>query len=107
MYTNRPGCTIYEKTVRNRAPTYIRHETKDIFWEDTKSQESGSNRTPKNGAFVAIPISSIDYEPKTDDRIVGSIIEDEQPPSTAMTIMSVQDFRYGSPRNQHWEVLAE
>lgn len=107
MYTNRPGCTIYEKTVRNRAPTYIRHETKEIYWEDIKSQESGSNRTPKNGAFVAIPIASIDYEPKTDDRIVGSIIEDEQPPSTAMTIMSVQDFRYGSPLIQHIEVNAK
>lgn len=107
MYTNRPGCTIYEKTGRNRAPTYIRHETKDIFWENRIGQESGSDRAPKNSAFISIPVDSIDYEPKADDRIVGSIITDELPPPTAMTIMSVQDFRYGSPAVRHWEVTAE
>lgn len=107
MYTNRPGCTIYEKTVQNRAPTYIRHETKEIYWEDRFGQENGSDRAPKNGAFISIPVASSSYFPKVGDRIVGSVIPDEQPPQTAMTVMSAADFRYGSPRAQHWEANAE
>ena len=101
MYTNRPGCTIYEKTVQNRAPTYIRHETKDIYWEDKFGQESGSDRAPKNSAFISIPAKSASYFPKVRDRIVGSVIPDELPPPTAMTIMGVVNCLYGSPAVQH------
>lgn len=107
MYTNREGCTIYEKTVQNRAPTYIRHVTGEVFAETTFSQENGSDRKPDNGLFVSIPARSVTYVPKTGDRIVCGIISDEQPPPTAMTIMSVQDFRCGSPFIQHIEVKAK
>lgn len=73
MYTNREGCTIYEKTVQNRAPTYIRHVTGEVFAETTFSQENGSDRKPDNGLFISIPAKSVTYVPKTDDRIVCGI----------------------------------
>lgn len=106
MFTNREGCTIYEKTVQNRAPTYIRHTTGAVYAETTSAQESGSDRKPDDEVFVSIPADSVTYVPKKDDRIVCSIIDDEQPPVTAMTIMSVKDFRFGSPFIQHIEVTA-
>ncbi len=107
MYTNRPGCTIYEKTVQNRAPTYIRHEVGEIYWEENTEQADGSDRSPKNVAFVSIPAASTSYSPKTGDRIVGTVIDDEQPPSKAMSVMKSSDLRYGSPLVQHWEITAE
>lgn len=107
MFTNEAGCTIYEKTVQNRAPTYTRHVTGEVYAETNFSQENGSDRKPDNGMFVSIPAKSVTYVPKKDDRIVCGIINDEQPPPNAMTIMSVQDFRYGSPFVQHIEVNAK
>ena len=107
MFTNRAGCTIYEKTVQNRAPTFVRHDVGAVYWEDTKEQEGGADRSPQNKAFVSIPVSSIDYNPKAGDKIIGSIIADTQPPANAMTVMSVSDFRYGSAFVQHIEVNAE
>lgn len=107
MYTNREGCTIYEKTVQNRAPTYVRHVTGVVYAETTSAQEKGSDRKPDNGLFISIPAKSVTYVPKTDDRLVCSIIEDEQPPVTAMTVMSVRDLRFGSPFIQHIEVTAK
>ena len=107
MFTNRDGCTVYEKTVQNRSPTYIRHVTGAVYAETTSAQESGSDRKPDNEIFISIPADSVAYVPKTDDRIVCSIIDDEQPPVTAMTIISVQDRRYGSPFVQHIEVKAK
>lgn len=107
MYTNREGCTIYEKTVQNRAPTYIRHETGEIYWEEHQEQKSGADRSPRNEAFVSIPCTSVKgYIPKKDDRIVGEVVSDELPPKTALTVMSVSDFRYGLSV-QHIEVKAE
>lgn len=107
MLTNREGCTIYEKTEQNRAPTYIRHTTGAIWLESSSDQGNGSDRKPDNGIFVSIPEASLSYVPKTDDRIVCDIIDDEQPPVTAMTIMSVKDYRHGSPFVRHIEVIAE
>lgn len=113
MFTNRKGCTVYEKTVQNRSPTFIRHEIKNIYWEDTYSQEinntqGGSYRTSQNEALIFIPENSLtDYLPKVGDKIVGEIIPDENPPDNAMTIMTVKNFRYGSPAVRHLEVTAE
>ena len=58
MFTNRSGCTIYERTVQNRSPTFIRHEVGAIYWEDKISQENGSDRKPENHAFISIPITA-------------------------------------------------
>lgn len=107
MFTNREGCTIYEKTVQNRAPTYIRHVTGAVYVETKLSQENGSDRKPDNEIFISIPAKSVTYVPKTNDRIVCGIIDDEQPPPTAMTVISVQDLRFGSAFVQHIEVKAK
>lgn len=107
MFTNRKGCTIYEKTVRNRELTYIRHTTGAVYLETSSGQESGSDRKPDNGIFISIPEASLSYVPKPDDRIVCDMIDDEQPPVTAMTIMSVDDRRYGSSFVWHIEVKAK
>lgn len=107
MFINKEGCTIYEKTVQNRAPTYIRHVMGVVYVETISAQENGSDRKPDNGLFISIPAESVTYVPKADDRIICRIVDDEQPPPTAMTIMSVQDFRFGSPFIQHIEVKAK
>ena len=108
MFTNRNGCTIYERIAQNRAPAYIRHVTGAVYWEDSNCLENtGNDRAPDNKAFISIPAGSIDFVPKTGDRIVGEIISDAQPPLTAMTIMSADNFCYGSPAVQHWEVNAK
>jgi len=112
MFTNRPGCTIYEKTTINRAPAFIRHITGPIYWEPSigitvsKGETDGKDRAEQNSIFVSVPSASVTYLPKTDDRIVGEIINDESPPVTAHTVMNVKDLRYGSPKVQHIEITA-
>lgn len=107
MFTNRKGCTIYEKTVQNRAPTYIRHTTGAVYLEASSGQENGSDRKPDNGIFLSIPESSLRYIPKPGDLLVCDVIGDEQPPVTAVTITKFEDCRYGSPAVRHMEVKAE
>lgn len=92
MFTNRNGRTIYEKTIQNRAPTYIRHETGKIYWQTRHAVNQGEkDRTSKNSVFVSIPESSVSYVPKVDDRIVDAIIQEEQPPTSALTVATVID----------------
>lgn len=108
MFTNTDGCTIWEKTVKNRAPVYIRHETGAAYWEGTNGQTGGKDRTPADKALVVIHAGNLGgYLPKKDDRILCGIHPEEQPPPVALTVMGVKDFRYGSPRVQHVEVTAE
>lgn len=106
MFTNIEGCTIYEKTVVNRAPAYVRHVTGPVYWESSTGETDGKDRTEQNNIFVSVPSASVTYVPKNDDRIVGMIIGDETPPKTAFTVMNVKDLRYGSPRVQHIEITA-
>lgn len=112
MFTNKSGCTIYEKTVINRAPDYIRHITGPVYWEPSigetvsKGETDGKDRSEQNSIFISIPAGSVSYTPKTNDRIVGEIISDETPPVTAHTVMNVKDLRYGSKRVQHIELIA-
>lgn len=107
MYTNREGCTIYEKTVQNRAPTYIRHVTGAVYAETKSAQANGSDRNPDDEVFISIPETSAAYVPKKDDRIVCGVTDDKQPPVTAMTVVSVRDLRFGSPFVRHIEVTAK
>lgn len=106
MFTNREGCTIYEKTVVDRAPAYIRHAIGPIYWESSIGETDGKDRAEQNSIFVSIPAASVTYLPKTDDRIVSEIIGDEIPPPTAHTIINVKDLRYGSKKVQHIELTA-
>lgn len=113
MFTNKKGCTVYERTVQNRSPTLVRHEIKNIYWQDLESQEINSTqgssyRTSQNEALIFIPESSLDgYFPKVGDKITGEIIQNERPPDNVMTIMEVKNFLYGSPKVRHLEVTAK
>lgn len=107
MFTNKSGCTVYERTVRNRSPAFVRHETGAVYWEEKRSQENGADRTPQNEVFVCISKMSAEYVPKIGDKIVCRIISDESPPDNSFTVMSARDFCYGSPAVQHWEVTAK
>lgn len=107
MFTNKNGCTVYEKTTKNRENIYVRHEFGELYWENSFGEKSGKDRVPENSALVIIPEKSADYLPKADDKIVPEIILDERPPTTAMTIVKVRDFRYVSANSSHIEVVAE
>lgn len=107
LFTNCEGITIYEKTVLNRAPAYIRHTTSAVYWQPSVSQSDGRERAPKTGIFINIPASATDYLPKLDDRVVKGICGYATPPNTAHTVMAVRDLRYGSQRVQHIEVDLE
>ena len=104
MFVNCTGITIYEKTVINRSPAYIRHTTAPIYWQPSVKQTDGKDRTANTDVFVNIPVSASDYCPKLDDRVVKGIITDTTPPKDAYTVYGVRDLRYGSPRVQHVEL---
>lgn len=113
MFTNKKDCTIFEKLVKNRSPTFVRHEMKNIYWEDVKSQKisgtQGNNyRISQNEVLIFIPENSLtDYVPKVGDKIIEGLIFSENPPENVMTIMTVKNFLYGSATVRHLEVTAE
>ena len=106
MRTNRPACTIWEKTVVNHAPAFVRHGLGAVWWEDVRGQKQ--NRDPEDGVFINIPARSLfDYIPKKDDRIMPGNISGNSPPKAALTVMHVRDCLHGSATVQHVEVKAE
>lgn len=107
MFTNCEGCTIFEKTIIDRTPAYIRHTTGRIFWQPSEGQTGGKDRHPQKSVFVNIPEPSTTYLPKEDDRVVRGIINAEKPPHDALTVMNVKDLRYGSRRVRHIEMILE
>ena len=109
MLTNTPAVTVWEKTVVNRAPAYIRHQTGAAYWEDTNGETvNGITRNPDDRVLMIVSASNLGgYLPNTDDRMMRGAVEDAQPPNTALTVTSVKDFRFGSPKVQHIEVTAK
>ena len=107
MFTNCEGITIYEKTVVNRAPAYVKHTTGNVYWQPSEGQTDGQDRKSQRSVFVNIPETSTTYLPKEDDRVMRGIIEDNAPPHEALTVMNVKDLRYGSPRVRHIELTLE
>lgn len=108
MFTNKPACTIWEKTVQNRNPVYIRHVMGPVYWEDTHGETAGSiARDPEDKALCIIHAPLVTYLPRRDDRILPGECADEQPPQNALTVTSVKDFRYGSATVAHIEVTAK
>ena len=108
MFTNKPACTIWEKTTVDHTPTYIRHETGACYWQDTRGQDTMDSdaRSPEDNVFLAIHASALTgYIPKKDDRILPGSVPDASPPKDALTVMQVKDFLYGSARMQHIEVI--
>ena len=109
MFTNTPAVTIWTKVVVNHTPTNIRYQTGAAYWEDTNGETiNGITRNPDDKILMIVSAANLgEYMPKADDRIMRGVIEDAQPPKTALTITSVKDFRYGSDRVQHIEVTAK
>lgn len=106
MFTNRPGCTVWEKTKSGREPAYVRHVLGPCYWQPSHGETGGADRAPQNDDFVSLPAASVTYLPKKDDRIADSITEAATPPADALTVKNVKDLRYGSPRVQHVEITA-
>lgn len=109
MFTNTTYCTVWERTVKDRTPIYIRHVTGAVYWENTDSQRvDDKNRKPNDSAFICVPAASIgEYQPKKDDRIMRGLCEEDSPPPDSLTVISVKDFLYSSPIMRHIEVTAE
>ena len=106
MFTNKPACTIWEKTTVNHAPAYVRHVTGAVYWQDCRGEDEA--RTPENNVFIAIPVGSIlGYVPKNDDRILSGDVDSTSPPAEALTVMQVKDFLYAAPMMQHIEITAK
>lgn len=98
--------TIWEKTVIDRAPAYLRHEIGPAYWQEIQLQElDGISRNPDNSVFLAVPADAVTYLPKKDDRVVSGSCPDSSPPKTALTVMQVKDFRYLLPKMMHIEVI--
>ena len=110
MYTNKIGCTVYEKTVgEDRMESYVRHFIPTIYWEDTRGQtQSSTSMKQQDSVLCIIPASSLsDYIPKRSDQIYCGRCKNPQPPKDGCrTVMEVKDFRYGSPEVWHLEVTA-
>ena len=110
MFTNRTGCTVWEKTTVNHTPTYVRHELGKVYWEDVRGQTNvGTDpHQPEDNCFCSIPELSLNgCHPKKDDRILPDIVADSSPPPTAFTVMSVRDCLHGSAAVRHVEVKAQ
>ena len=108
--TNISALTVWEKTVIDRAPAYVRHEFGASYWEDVRGQAviATDARSPDDLCFIAIPVGSIgDYLPKKDDKIIAGTVTDEQPPKNALTVTKVKNYLYFSAMMQHLEVNAE
>jgi hypothetical protein len=102
--TNIPALTIWEVTLIDRAPAYIRHELGAAYWEDTRGQ-SEHGREPDDHVFLAIHADNVTYLPKKEDRVLPGSVDSAAPPRGALTVMQVKDFRYGSTMMQHVEVI--
>lgn len=110
MFTNRKSCTIWESTVVNHTPTYLRHETGRVYWEDVQGQSNmaADDRSPADSVFLSIPEDSLNgYMPKKDDRVMEGSIAGEKPPMNALTVMSVRNCLHGSKAVQHIEIKAQ
>ncbi len=111
LFTNRENCTVWEKTIQNRAPAYVRHELGAYYLETISAQETDRTRStshnPENLQLFIIPAESLTYLPKTDDRILDGIHAETSPPADARSVTIVKDFRFGSECVHHAEVTAQ
>lgn len=110
MFTNRDGCTVYEPTIgADRMESYVRHIIPAVYWENKQGQFTTDKAMKQNDSVLCvIPASSLsEYIPKVNDLLVCGICNSTEPPETGTrTILSVNDFRYGSLDVQHLEVTA-
>lgn len=109
MFTNRAGCTVYERTVgEKRMEAYVRHVIPDVYWQELQGQATDdTSREQADSVLCIIPAASLgDYIPECDDLIICGICESDEPPEGCFTVMQVKNFLYGSAAVQHIEVTA-
>lgn len=135
IYTN-ADCTLYNKSLdkKLRVDTWHRTVIKGVYWEDTVGQKLSKNITNDCNAFIIIPhnadfggkhyVKPKEYDGSSDtftfaanDVIIRGICENEinqeftlkqfHALDDAHTIMSADDFRYGSDEVRHMEVTAK
>lgn len=107
MFTN-ASCTVWEKTVQNRSPTYIKHEIGAVYWEELRGETEGKSRDPEDKVLVIIHPSELGgYLPKKEDRIMRGYSKSEQPEHNALTVTAVFDLLFGTPNVQHIEITAK
>lgn len=135
MFTN-ADCTVYNKSLdkKSRADVWHRTVIKGIYWEDTVGQKLNKNLANDCNAFIIIPceadfggkhyVKPKSYDGLEDtftlsagDVIIRDICEKEinqeftlkqfHSLDDAHTIMSADDFRYGSDDVKHMEVKAK
>ena len=101
MFTNKIGCTVFERTVgKVRMEQYVRLFFPAIYWVDMSMKQQDS-------VLRIIPAASVSgYIPKRSDRILCGRCTAAEPPEECRTVMEVKDFRYGSAGVQHLEVTA-
>ena len=107
MFTNTEVITIFHKTtdVEKRLPKWEKHMFYDVYWENSSGQsESNKGMTENNQILCIIPEKSLkNFIPCKDDLIcLGDVNE-----HGGLTVMEVKDFRYGSGKVRHIEVIAK
>lgn len=114
MYTN-ADMTLYKKEydATTRKDNWIRHEIRQVFWDDSKGANViKSGMDTANSVVVFIPLGNTDVEPSTGDYIVKGIIHDHvvkitdlaKKYPTARVITSVDKKDFGSKSMQHYEI---
>lgn len=111
MFTN-ASCTLFRMGVDKKArlPTWDAINISAVYWEEGIGQSHTSNQNgshemkQKNSVFIIIPKEYVpDTLPKKGDLIAYGINADQK---DAHTIMSVENFLFGSPAVQHIEITA-
>ncbi|MGN0592035.1 MAG: hypothetical protein ACI4JQ_02170 [Ruminococcus sp.] len=111
MFTN-ASCTLFHKGIdaAARLPTWEPESIEAVYWEDNAGQSLVSNQNgnhemkQNNSVFVMIPKAYVPEQmPKRGDLIALGTDAGQQ---DAHTIMSVENFLYGSEAVQHIEVTA-
>lgn len=107
MFTNTEVITIFHKTtdVEKRLSKWEKHLFYDVYWENCSAHsESNKSMTENNGILCIIPEKSLkNFIPCKDDYICLGDVDEHG----SLTVMEVKDFRYGSGKVRHIEVIAK
>ena len=107
MFTNTKVITVFHKTtdVEKRLSKWEKYLFYDVYWENSSGQsESNKSMTENNGILCIIPEKSLkNFIPCKDDYICLDDVDEHG----SLTVMEVKDFRYGSGKVRHIEVIAK
>lgn len=108
MFANQSNCTVWEKGIENRMEVYTPHVFGYVYCQKTTAQTvQNVSREPDDSFLFIIHEKEIPYLPKPDDKIKAGNCPETSPPNDALTVNEVRDFRFGSERVSHIEVIAK